>query len=116
MRLEVAILVIQEDRLSVHFSVRFEPQPGKEDEFRRELLRVVEVTRTESGCRCIYAFESLREPRIFSIQSEWIGEEAFEAHAQYPHTLAFLGAAETLLTHPVQGLRSRLIGGGDQAG
>jgi quinol monooxygenase YgiN len=33
--------------LSVHFFVRFEPLPGKEMEFREELLRIVEPTRAE---------------------------------------------------------------------
>jgi hypothetical protein len=33
-----------------------------------------------------------------------------------PHTIRFLRAAEDLLTHPVQGLRSRQIGGGAGAG
>src|ERR1022692_4579538 len=32
-------------------------------------------------------------------------------HARLPHTVRFLEAAAELLTHPVQGLRSRQIGG-----
>jgi quinol monooxygenase YgiN len=45
-----------------------------------------------------------------------VDEAAFELHAQLPHTIRFLGAAKELLTHPVQGLRSRQIGGGAGAG
>jgi quinol monooxygenase YgiN len=96
--------------LPVHFVVRFEPLPGKAMEFRKELLRVVEPTRAETGCLAIHAFESLREPFVFAIHSEWVDEAAFEEHAQLPHTVRFLGAAERLLPHPVQGLRSREIG------
>ncbi len=102
--------------MSVHFFVRFEPLPGKEVEFREELLRIVEPTRAEIGCLAIHLFESLREPFVFTIHSEWVDEAAFELHAQLPHTVRFLGAAEELLTHPVQGLRSRGIGGGAGAG
>jgi quinol monooxygenase YgiN len=98
--------------LSVHFLVRFEPQLGKAKEFRDELLRVVEPTRAEVGCIRIHVFESLREPFVFAIHSEWVDEAAFELHAQLPHTVRFLGAAERLLSHPVEGLRSRQIGGG----
>ena len=98
--------------LSVHFFVRFEPLPGKEMEFREELLRVVEHTRAEVGCLAIQVFESLREPSVFAIHSEWMDAAAFELHAQLRHTVRFLGAAEKLLTHPVQGLRSREIGAG----
>jgi quinol monooxygenase YgiN len=49
---------------------------------------------------------------VFAIHSEWVDEAAFERHAQLPHTVRFLEAAEKLLTHPVQGLRTREIGGG----
>lgn len=97
--------------MSIHFFVRLEPRSGKEAEFREELLRVVEPTRAERGCLAIQVFESLREPFVFAIHSEWVDEAAFELHAQLPHTVRFLGAAEKLLTHFVQGMRTREIGG-----
>ena len=85
-------------------------------EFRKELLRVVEPTRTETGCVAIHDFESLREPTVFAIHSEWVNEAALELHAQLPHTVLFLEAAKELLTHPVEGLRTKHIGGGPGAG
>jgi len=102
--------------VSVHFFVRFEPLPGKETEFREAMLRNIEPTRAEPGCLAIRAFESLREPLVFVIHSEWVHEAAFELHAQLPHTRRFLAAAERLLPHPVQGLRSREIAGEAGAG
>ena len=98
--------------MSLHFFVRFEPLPGRHAQFREELLRVVEASRTELGCYAIHAFESLREPLVFAIHSEWADEAAFDLHAGMPHTVRFLQAAEKLLPHPVQGLRTRAIGGG----
>jgi quinol monooxygenase YgiN len=95
--------------LSFHLFVRFEPRLGKKMAFREELLRVVEPTRAEIGCSSIRIFESLREPSVFAIHSEWVDEAAFELHSQLPHTVRFLKAAEELLTHPVEGLRSREI-------
>jgi quinol monooxygenase YgiN len=92
--------------------VWFEPQPGKEQEFREELLRVVEPSRAEPDCLSIHAFESLREPLRFAIHSEWVDEAAFELHAQRQHTVRFVRAARELLIHEVQGLRTRQIGGG----
>ncbi len=85
-------------------------------EFRQEMLRNLEPTRAEIGCVAIYLFESLREPFVFAIHSEWVDEAAFELHAELPHTLRFLKAAENLLTHPVKGLRTREIAGGAGAG
>jgi quinol monooxygenase YgiN len=64
----------------------------------------------------VHEFESLREPIVFAIHSEWVDEAAFELHAQLPHTVRFLEAAKELLTHPVQALRTRHIGGGPGAG
>jgi quinol monooxygenase YgiN len=98
--------------LSIHFIVRFEPLPGKEEAFRDELLRVNQPSRVEPGCLRIDVFESLRAPRVFAIHSEWTDEAAFELHATLPHTKRFLEAAGKLLTHPVEGLRLRHIGGG----
>lgn len=100
----------------MHFFVRFEPRPGKDSEFRAEMLRVIEITKTEADCLTIHAFESLREPFIFAIYSEWVDEAAFERHAQLPHTVRFIQAAENLLTHPVHGLRMNRIGGGSGRG
>ena len=84
--------------------------------FREELLRVVEPTRSETGCLAIHAFEPLRERAVFAIHSEWADEAAFELHARLPNTIRFLEAAAKLLTHPVQGLRLREIGAGAGAG
>ncbi len=95
--------------MSVHFIVRFAPQPGKDIAFREELLRVVEPTRLETGCLEIQVFESLREPFAFAIHSEWVDEAAFELHAGMPYTIRFVEAAKELLTHPIAGLRSRRI-------
>ena len=98
--------------MPMHFLVRFEPKPGKEAAFREELLRVIGATRTESGCLAIHAFETSREPQVFAIHSEWVDEAAFEYHAGLPHTVRFLEASKELLTHAVEGLRTREIGGG----
>jgi quinol monooxygenase YgiN len=95
--------------LSVHFIVRFEPQPGKGADFREELLKVASPSKAEQGCLSFHAFESLREPLKFAIHSEWVDEAAFELHAQLPHTVRFVAAAKDLLTHPIEGLRSREI-------
>ena len=98
--------------MSIHCFIRFEPQPGKELEFREELLRVIEPSKAETGCVAMHVFESLRDPCLFAIHSEWTDETAFELHAKLPHTVRFLAAAGKLLTHPVQGLRTREITAG----
>jgi quinol monooxygenase YgiN len=93
-----------------HFVVRFEPPPEVVPEFRQELFRTLAATRGESGCRSIRALESVRPPIAFAVVSEWDDEAAFELHAQLPHTVRFVAAAERLLGIPVKGLRAREIG------
>ena len=95
--------------MSVHSIIRFEPLAGKEAAFRNEVLRVSEHSRAEPGCLRIDVFESLREPTIFAIHSEWLDEPSFELHATLPHTVRFLNAAQKLLSHPIQPLRLRQI-------
>jgi quinol monooxygenase YgiN len=101
--------------MAFHFIVRFEPRPGCDERFRDALLRVNGPSRQEPGCIRIDVFESLREPKLFSVYSEWIDEAAFEYHVEQAHTRAFLDETAQLLTHEVQGLRLMRIGGGPGA-
>jgi quinol monooxygenase YgiN len=98
--------------MSFHFIVHFEPLPGKEAAVRNELLLVDEPSRAEPGCLRIDVFESLSEPFVFAIHSEWLDEASFNRHAGLPHTVRFLAAVEPLLMNPVRGVRLRHIGGG----
>jgi quinol monooxygenase YgiN len=99
--------------LSFHFIVRLEPLPGKADALRAEMVRVNQPTRAEIGCLRVDVFETLREPVVFAIHSEFVDEAAFELHAAQPYTLQFVAAAEALMPHPVHGLRLRHIAGGE---
>ena len=98
--------------MSFHFLINFDPPTANVAAFREELLRVVECSRREVGCIRMDVFESVNEPSVFAIHSEWTNETAFDLHATLPHTLRFLSAAEQLLGHPVTGLRLQFIGGG----
>lgn len=104
-----AILARGRPALSLHTFVRFEPQPGKEQQLREELKLLLEPTRAERGCIWIHLYEALREPLIFYIHSEWVDEAAFDNHAELPHMTRFLGLAGGLVSHPVKGLRTKQI-------
>lgn len=93
--------------MSMHFVVRFEPKPGCEAAFRLALTRLVGPSRAEAGCRRFQVFESLQEPMVFAVHSEWVDEAAFERHASLSDTVNFIAAARELLTHEVRGLRLR---------
>lgn len=89
--------------------VRFDPIPGKEQQHREELLRVLEPTRAEPGCLRIHLFESTRGPLTFFTHSKWFDEAAFDAHAKLPHMTRFLGIVGDLMTNPLQGVRTKRI-------
>ena len=90
--------------------VSFEPKPEKHRQLLDELMLVLEPTRAEPGCVRIHLYESTREPLAWYIHSEWIDEEAFEIHAELPHTKRLLDAAVDLIAHPFQAVRTRQIG------
>ena len=96
--------------LPLHTFVRFEPQPGKEQQLRDELLALLEPTRAEPGCIRIHLYEALRDPLIFYVHSEWVDEAAFDTHAKLPHITRFLGMVGKLTTNPVKGIRTKQIG------
>ncbi len=96
--------------MPIHTFVRFEPQPGKQQELREELQLLLEPTRAEPGCIRIHLYEALGDPLVFYIHSEWVDEAAFDAHAKLPHMTRFLGLVGGLTTHPVKGIRTKQIG------
>ena len=89
---------------------RFDPKPGREQELREELERVLAPTRAEPGCVHIHYYESVRAPSVYFIHSEWVDEAAFDRHAGLPHTRRFAAAVEDLMTNPLQAIRTRQAG------
>src|SRR5438046_1453188 len=75
--------------LSFHLMVDFEPEPTKAA-FREQLLRVIEPSGQEPGCLRMDVFESVRQPYVFAIHSEWTDEAAFELHSSLSHTTHFI--------------------------
>lgn len=95
--------------MPIYTFVRFDPIPGKEQQLREELLAVLAPTRAEVGCLTIHLFESARPPLTFFIHSEWQDEAAFDAHAKFPHMVRFLSLVRTLISNPLEGVRTNRI-------
>jgi quinol monooxygenase YgiN len=89
---------------------RFHASEGKEMAVAAALRDVVGPSREETGCLAIDAYRSIRDPRLFYINSRWTDEEAFETHAKLPHTVRFLKEVQTLIDHPLDVTRARPIG------
>jgi len=95
--------------LSFYSFIRLEPKPGKQLQLSDELMRLLEPTRAESGCVRIHLYEAIRDPSVFYFHSEWINEAAFDAHADTPHMVRFLGLVDDLITHPLRAVRTKRI-------
>lgn len=89
---------------------RFHTFEGREDEAVEALGHVIGPTRDEPGCLSIHAFRSIRDARLFFIHSRWQSEEAFDSHAQLPHTVQFLKRIEALIDHALDLTRTEQIG------
>ena len=74
-----------------------------------ELTRVLEPSRAERGCVAIHLYEATRNPLAWFIHSEWMDEDAFEIHAELPHTRHLLEALGELMANPFQAVRTRQI-------
>jgi len=86
---------------------RFHAREGQERAVAETLRAQAERTRAERGCVFIYAYRSVRDPRLFHIHSLWEDEAAFEVHAEIPATLDFLARIEPLIDRPLEVTRSR---------
>jgi quinol monooxygenase YgiN len=89
---------------------RFHARAGDEAGVADAINDVLLPTRAEAGCLNIHAFRSIRDTRLFFIQSRWISEEAFEIHATLPHTVRFIERVEPLIDHPLDVSRTELLG------
>jgi quinol monooxygenase YgiN len=89
---------------------RFHAREGQEDAVDQALKAQVALTRPEPGCLMINAYRSTRDPRQFFIHSRWADERAFDVHAELPNTLQFIARMETLIDHPFDAQRLRVIG------
>ena len=76
---------------------RFHARPGNEEAVSKAMLDGMIPTKEEPGCLAIHHFRSVRDPQLFFIFSRWKDVEAFERHAELPHTVRFLEVVEPLI-------------------
>jgi quinol monooxygenase YgiN len=89
---------------------RFHARPARDAAVAAALREVTGPTREEAGCLAIEAYRSTTDPLLFYIHSRWTDEAAFVLHATLPHTVRFIEKVQTLIDHPLDITRARLIG------
>ena len=88
---------------------RFHARAGEEASVEQAIREVSGPTREEPGCLGYQAFRSIRDPRLFYIHSRWTDEAAFDTHADLPHTVRFLERVGTLIDHPLDVTRAKIV-------
>jgi quinol monooxygenase YgiN len=94
----------KDDRLYVF--ARFHAKAGLERRVEQEIVKVLAPTREEPDCLGVNMFRSLRDNRLFYIHSKWLNEDAFDHHAELPHTKSFVDTVATLIDHPLDVVRT----------
>ena len=89
--------------------VRLHARVGEEPAVLEALLEVAAPTREEAGCLSFHVFRSMRDRQLFFIHSHWVDAEAFQKHAELPHTLKFLKRVDVLLDQPRDVARTEMI-------
>jgi quinol monooxygenase YgiN len=90
--------------------VRLHAREGEETAVEEALRDVTGPSRKEPGCLSFHIFRSTRDRRLFYIHSRWVNEDAFQLHAELPHTVRFLKRVDALLDQPRDVTRTEMIG------
>ena len=66
-------------------SGHFRLPPERIAEARAEMVRVIEASLAEPGCRAYSYAEDIAEPGLFRVHEEWDSRAALDAHFAAPH-------------------------------
>jgi quinol monooxygenase YgiN len=88
---------------------RFHAIEDKASALETELRKTAAITRAEPGCLFIEIYRSVRDPRLFFLNSRWIDEAAFDVHAALSTTIAFVERAGRMIDHPFDVTRSKML-------
>lgn len=88
--------------MKLYFFAKFHITEGREQDAEKAMRLVLGLSRKEPGCIYIRAFHSTSDSQVFLIHSCWADEQAFDEHANLPHTIAFLRAMEGLVDQPAE--------------
>lgn len=89
---------------------RFRAREGCEEALEQAIRKAWAPSKAEPGCVSITWHKSVRDPRLFFVHSVWKDDEAFEIHAELPHTVEFIEEAGRLMEHPLDVTRMRPLG------
>ena len=90
---------MSEQKLTVLARIR--AKTGKEEEVLREIMSLIEPTRSEEGCISYDLHRAQDDPALFCLYENWRSRRDLDEHLATPYLQAFLGKAPDLLAEPV---------------
>jgi quinol monooxygenase YgiN len=75
---------------------------GMEETLGRELLSLVNPTRSEPGCINYDLHQAVEDKSLFIFYENWKSKEDLDKHLGMPHLKAFLEKADDLLAKPLE--------------
>jgi len=80
---------------------RIKAKAGREEEVLREIMSLIEPTRSEDGCITYDLHRAQDDPALFCLYENWRSRRDLDEHLATPYLQAFLGKAPDLLAEPV---------------
>jgi len=80
---------------------RIKAKAGREEDVLREILSLIEPTRSEDGCINYDLHRAQDDPALFCLYENWRSRRDLDEHLATPYLQAFLGKAPDLLAEPV---------------
>lgn len=77
-------------------------KPGKEQEVKEALLKLIAPTHAEPGCVDYVLHVSMENPGQFLFYENWKCQNDLDAHLQKPHLQEFDAKASDWLSEPVK--------------
>ena len=74
---------------------------GLEETLRKELLALIEPTRSETGCITYDLYQDQEDKSLFMFYESWEKKSDLEQHLQKPYIKSFMDRADELLAEPV---------------
>ncbi|WP_421983645.1 putative quinol monooxygenase [Roseibium sp.] len=68
--------------------------PDKIDLVKTELLKLIEITRSENGCINYDLHQDNENPAHFMFYENWESRELWQIHMNAPHLAAYMAATE----------------------
>jgi quinol monooxygenase YgiN len=88
---------------------KLKAKPETVEQLAELAMKLVQPTRSESGCLNYDLHRDLDDPTSFYFYENWISQEALDAHFQTPHIAEALKIAPDILAEPMQLIRLEMV-------